>query len=74
MNCPYCGKEMELGYIQSRDGVTWSDKEYAIKALATLRPRSISLANGVGDKSTAVYAYRCDDCKKVIIDYSKYAE
>jgi hypothetical protein len=20
--CPYCGKEMELGYIQSRDGVT----------------------------------------------------
>ena len=74
MNCPYCGKEMELGYVQSRDGVTWSDKEYAVKALATLHPRSISLANGVGDKSTAVYAYRCADCKKVIIDYAKYAE
>ena len=74
MNCPYCGKEMQLGYIQSRDGVTWSDKEYAIKALATLHPGSISLANGVEDKNTAVYAYRCADCKKVIIDYSKYAD
>jgi hypothetical protein len=74
MNCPYCGKEMELGYIQSRDGVTWSDKEYMIKSLATLHNGSISLANGVGDKSTAVYAYRCGDCKKVIIDYSKYAD
>jgi hypothetical protein len=74
MNCPYCGKEMELGYIQSRDGVTWSDKEYMIKSLATLHTGSISLANGVGDKSTAVYAYKCGDCKKVIIDYSKYAD
>ena len=74
MNCPYCTKEMQLGYIQCRDGVTWSDKEYAIKALATLHSGSISLTNGVGDKSDVVYAYRCADCKKVIIDYSKYTD
>ena len=74
MNCPYCGKEMELGYIQSRDGVAWSDKEHMVKALSVLHPGSISLANGVGDKSTVVYAYKYGDCKKVIIDYSKYAD
>ena len=70
MNCPYCGKEMELGFVQSRDGVTWADKKYLVKALSNLHPGSISLSNGANDSGTAVYAYNCSDCKKVIIDYS----
>ena len=27
MRCPYCGEEMQLGCIQCRDGVYWSEKE-----------------------------------------------
>lgn len=34
MECPYCGKEMTLGYIQCRDGVTWTLKKQLISALS----------------------------------------
>jgi len=27
MLCPYCGKEMELGYVQSGRGFYWSSKK-----------------------------------------------
>ena len=30
----------------------------------------MSLANGAADNSKTVYAYRCSECKKVVIDYS----
>ncbi|WP_242969897.1 PF20097 family protein [Butyricicoccus porcorum] len=32
MKCPYCGEEMQLGCIQCRDGVYWSEKERVIAA------------------------------------------
>lgn len=54
MKCPYCDKEMELGYIQCRDGV--------------------SLANGAADNSRTVYAHRCSECRKVIINYADDTE
>lgn len=70
MKCPYCGNEMELGYIQCRDGVTWTPKQQLVAALSFLGKGSVSLANGAADNSRTVYAYNCKDCKKVIIDYS----
>ena len=70
MKCPYCGKEMELGYIQCRDGVHWTSKKVMVAALSQLGKDSISLENGTGNKST-VFAYKCGDCKKVIIDYTE---
>lgn len=70
MNCPYCNKEMELGYIQCRDGVTWSPKKQLVAALAILGKGSFYLTNGASENSRTVYAYRCKMCKKVIIDYA----
>ena len=70
MNCPYCEIEMELGYIQCRDGVTWTPKRQLVAALSFLGRDSISLENGAADYSRIVYAYRCGACEKVIIDYS----
>lgn len=35
MRCPYCNEEMELGFIQSRDGVTWNTKKCKVAALAS---------------------------------------
>ena len=69
--CPYCGKEMELGYIQCRDGVTWTSKKVLVAALSGLGKDSISLENGATDNANTVYAYKCSTCKKVIIDYGR---
>lgn len=64
MKCPYCNNEMESGYIQCRDGVTWTPKKQLIPALSFLGKGGVHLA------SNAVCAYKCDECKKVIVDYS----
>ena len=69
MKCPYCGKEMELGYIQCRDGVHWTSKKVFAAAFSSLGKDSLSLENGAGKNNTVIYAYKCGDCKKVIIEY-----
>ena len=68
--CPYCGEEMELGYIQCRDGVLWSEKKRIIAALPTLS-RSIDLASDEGGvfSGYSTEAYNCIKCKKIIIEY-----
>jgi|LFRM01.1.fsa_nt_gb predicted RNA-binding Zn-ribbon protein involved in translation (DUF1610 family) len=70
MKCPYCGNEMTMGYIQCRDGVRWTLNLQPVAALSFLGKESTSLANGASDGSSAVYAYKCAECRKVIIDYS----
>ncbi|WP_455581976.1 PF20097 family protein [Dysosmobacter sp.] len=70
MKCPYCDNEMKLGYIQCRDGVQWTLKKQLVAALSVFGKECTSLANGAADNSNVVYAYKCDSCKKVIIDYS----
>lgn len=74
MKCPYCNKEMELGYIQCRDGITWTPKKQLVASLSFWGRGGISLVNGAADDSSAVYALKCSDCKKVIIDYSPDTE
>ncbi len=62
MECPYCRNEMEMGYIQSRDGLGWSTKKRLVAALSgTLSEQSLG-------KSTI--AYRCKDCRKIVIDFT----
>ncbi|MBE6563868.1 MAG: hypothetical protein E7655_01140 [Ruminococcaceae bacterium] len=70
MKCPYCRKDMELGYIQCRDGVTWTPKKQLVAALSCFGRGGVSLANGAAHNADAVYAYRCGDCQKVVIDYA----
>ena len=70
MKCPYCENEMELGYIQCRDGVYWTSKKVFAAALSVFGKDCTSLENGAGNNNTAVYAYKCSSCKKVMIDYT----
>ena len=70
MKCPYYNEEMVKGYIQCRDGVDWTEKKQVIAALSALGKGRTSLANGAAEDNSAVYAYKCEKCKKVIIDYS----
>ena len=65
MNCPYCGKPMEEGVLNSRSPVHWSESASGLsfptnrsdvilgKALGILRPK----------------AWLCRDCRKVVVDY-----
>ena len=73
MNCPYCQEEMALGYIQCRDGVTWTPRRQPVAALSILGRDSVRLSNGADSNARAVYAYRCAACQKVIIDCSETA-
>ena len=67
--CPYCNKEMELGYIQCRDGITWTKKVQPIAALSWLSSSSIILKSAERVFGGAVLeAYICRDCKKVLMD------
>ena len=65
---------MTLGYIQCRDGVTWTPRRQPVAALSILGRDSVRLSNGADSNSRAVYAYRCAACQKVIIDCSERAE
>ena len=62
MDCPYCKKEMEKGYIQSRDGLGWNRKKIFPKVFSgTLTEQELG---------RTVIAYNCRECKKIVIDYS----
>ncbi|MBR0104296.1 MAG: hypothetical protein IKD83_00065 [Firmicutes bacterium] len=71
MICPYCGKEMEKGLIQSPQEIAWlkGDKKHMF-GRAVLHEGSVILSQLSVMKGSAVTAYLCRDCKKVLIDYS----
>lgn len=64
MNCPYCGKEMTKGYIQSRDPITWRTKKGVLPALDPLAKDAVILAGS----GTYLVMYRCEDCRKFVTD------
>ena len=70
MLCPYCNEEMQQGYIQCRDGVTWTPKKQPIAAFSILGKDAVGLKN-IEDSSfnNAVIAHICKKCRKVIISY-----
>ncbi len=72
MKCPYCGKDMDLGYIQCRDGVYWCQKKRAVAALPLFGGESISLSPSSNHIFGGAYAeaYHCKKCKKILIEYS----
>ena len=71
MKCPYCKKEMELGFIQSPQEISWKkgDKKPLI-GRAQFHKGSVIISELSFLKGSAVTAFLCRECKKVIIDYS----
>ena len=71
MKCPYCDHEMELGYIQCRDGIVWTKRKMPIAALSSLSGSAtiLALPGAAPFSGAAVEAYRCSHCKKVMISY-----
>ena len=67
MNCPYCNKEIEKGYIDETDlfhPLEWYPANREIGFFVS-KKRNVRLTYGGNVK-----AYRCENCKKIIIDES----
>ena len=68
--CPYCGGELLTGYIQSRDGVCWSEKKKLVSALPGLAKDELYLPDGhIGKEVTAL---NCPKCRVILINYEDY--
>lgn len=71
MKCPYCGKEMTLGYIQNRDGVYWTEKKLPVPALPLGGGKTLAVGReqSCGYTNKRVEAWNCWTCKKILIAY-----
>lgn len=70
MKCPYCGNETEQGIIRSPQEIAWlkGDKQHIFNK-ASLHEGSVVLAGLSFTKGSAVAAFLCRACRKVIIDF-----
>ena len=77
MICPYCNNKMEEGYINSSHELNWKkgDKKYSQGYSVNYDYNdSVLLGSFSFLKGTAVKAYCCRNCTKIIIDYSERTE
>jgi len=75
MECPYCGKEMEDGLIQSANEIAWyKGRKRHVFRRAAFHKDSVVLSRLSLFKGSAVTAYLCRDCKKVIINASPVSD
>ena len=71
MKCPYCNKEMEEGIIQSPQEISWKKGiKRPVFGRAQFHEGSVVLSELSLMKGSAVVAFLCRECKKVIINYS----
>ena len=71
MICPYCGGEMERGLIQSPQELSWHrGDERKFLTRARFHEGSVVLSRFSLAEGSAVTAYLCRGCRKVIVDYA----
>ncbi len=71
MNCPYCSNEMEEGIIQSPQEISWKKgTKRPLIGRAQFHADSVVLSELSFMKGSAVKAFLCRACRKVIIDYA----
>lgn len=72
MKCPFCGKEMAEGAVQSKYTIYFTDMPRKFSSLP--RAQDVKLTMREGEKEhffppTYCTAFHCADCRKVIVDY-----
>ncbi len=69
MICPYCQREMEVGVIQSPHEIAWlKGEKRRLFGNPEFHKGSVVLSRLSLLKGSAVRAYLCRDCRKVIVD------
>lgn len=71
MLCPYCNAQMEEGFLQSPQEISWKrGNKRPLLGRAMFHKGSVVLSGLSLLKGSAVKAYLCRACKKVLIDYA----
>ncbi len=69
MKCPYCGLEMEQGLIQSNQELSWiPGSRRKFFGRAEFHKDSVVLSSFSFLRGSAVTAYLCRSCGKIVID------
>ncbi|MBO4750561.1 MAG: hypothetical protein J5546_09605 [Lachnospiraceae bacterium] len=71
MNCPFCNKEMQEGFVRGvsrrigNSSIYWNDEDHKF----TMFSNGIKLRADHHDFGyPAIKAYKCEDCQKVIME------
>ena len=69
MTCPWCGQEMELGYLFSTDSIRWVDRKpmAVFGALAAGRELYVSNEGVVTEYKSCWY---CSSCGRLVVELS----
>ena len=67
MKCPYCGTEMERGYVQSMREIIYSENLHTSRIMIPKKD-DIKLTNGFWAPAMCM-ASRCAACRKIILSY-----
>ena len=70
MVCPFCGKTMKEGYVQSNANIVFTKYRKITPLPPTPNDRYIWLTGkSVFLPPPAKAAYHCSDCKRIVIEY-----
>lgn len=72
MNCPFCGNEMEHGFVSSGVSLTWRKRKKKVTINPSLDKKKgefIFSHNPFG--GAAAEGNLCRSCRKIIINYEK---
>lgn len=71
MKCPFCGKEMESGVVQSARHIFFTTKAHKVRFCPdTACEKEVVLSSHNWTRPTCA-AWHCPMCKKVVLDYEK---
>ena len=68
MNCPYCGKPMQMGYLQSARPFFWGPEKHSFFFAAS--KGEVKVSEGLWDGCYAESWY-CVDCHKLVMDVKR---
>ena len=67
MKCPYCGEEMERGYLQSGVIILWTNKPHKMILKPKDKMEFIIKQNSLGGAS--IKGNCCKKCRRIILEY-----
>lgn len=71
MKCPYCGREMITGVVQSARQIFFTSKAHKFWFVPDAAVDGEVLLSAHNWTRPTCTAFRCPECQKVILDYSQ---
>lgn len=68
MKCPFCGKEMTEGFVQSSSWIFFTEKKHKFYFRPNKKDTVLSTRNYT---CPTAKAWHCSNCMKVVVDYEE---